>query len=130
MIARLGNILHRVGHRRRAAGQGQRADAPLQGRDALFKHVGGGVHDPGVNIARLRKGKAARGGSGGGKHIGAGLINGHRPGVRGGVGALLPNVKLKGFKLIFSLFCHVNHTFCLYSCRLKPGCPRRHTDHE
>ena len=35
----------------------QSADAALEIGDALLEHVGGGVHDPGVDVAEFLQGK-------------------------------------------------------------------------
>ena len=52
VVAHLGDGLQRVQDGRLAAGHRQRADAAFQRRHALFQHVGGGVRDAGVDVAR------------------------------------------------------------------------------
>ena len=52
VVARLGNRLDGIGDGRHARGHGHGGDAALQRCDPLFQHVGRGVHDARVDVAR------------------------------------------------------------------------------
>ena len=64
---------------------GQRSHAAFQCGQALFQHLLGGIGQAAVNVSGV--GKAEAGGRMGGifKYVGSGLINGNRPGIRGGI---------------------------------------------
>src|SRR6201999_612952 len=87
-VAYLGQVGQRQRLCRLPAGGGQAADATFQRRHPLLDHSGGGVHDAGVDVARL--GQAEEGG--GVRRVPEGvrgrLVDGDRPGpggrVRGG----------------------------------------------
>ena len=102
VVPSLSESLNGAGDGRRAGGGGQRGHAPLQSRDALFQHVLGGVGQPPVDIARVRQAEPGGGVGGVAEHIRGGLVNGHRPGVGGGVGLLLAYVELQGLKFIIA----------------------------
>ena len=88
------DVLHRISDGRRPRGRHQRRRAALQRRQPLFQHVGGGVHQAGVDVAAL--GQTEPTGRLGGvlEHIGGGGVDGHRSCVGGGVGMLLAHVEL------------------------------------
>ena len=86
-----------------AGGNGQRGNAALQSRDALFKNILGGVGQAAVDVALGPQGKAVSGILGIGEHIGGGLVDGHRTGIGDGIGLLLADVQLKGLKMQFTL---------------------------
>ena len=100
MVPGQGDVLDGVGDGGGAGGGSQGARAPLQGRDALLEHVAGGVHEPGVDVAPLGAGEAARRLSGVLADVAGGGVNGHRPRVGGGIGLLLAGVDLDGLELI------------------------------
>ena len=100
VIPRHGDILNGIGDGGASRGGGQGARPALQGSDALFKHVGGGVHEAGIDIALLRQGEAAGGLGAVLEHIGGGGVDRHGPGVGGGVGRFLPRMDLDGFESI------------------------------
>ena len=62
---------------------------------ALFKHITGGVHDAGINIAEFLQGKQAGGMFGAVEYIGSGLINGNSTRTGSGI-RLLPGMQLAG----------------------------------
>ena len=100
MVPRQGDVLDGIGDGGGAGGGGQGACAALQGSHPLFKHVGGGVHEAGVDIALLRQGETPRRLGAVPELIGGGGVNGHGPRVGGGIGGLLPRVDLECLKLI------------------------------
>ena len=75
VVAALANGEEGVGHRRHARGQGQAADAALQGRQPLFQHVAGGIHDAGVDVARHFEVEQVRPVLGVIEGVGGGLVN-------------------------------------------------------
>ena len=89
-----------VGDGRRAGGQGQGRHAALQGRDALFQHVLGGVGQTAVDVAGVRQAEPGGGVGGVAEHVGSGLVDGDGAGIGGGIGPLLTDVKLQGLKFI------------------------------
>ena len=56
-IALLADVDHGVENGARPRSQGQRAGAPFQGGHPLLQHIGRGIHDPRVNVARFFEGK-------------------------------------------------------------------------
>ncbi len=52
VVADFGDGLNGVGDRCHARGYGQCSHAAFKRCDALFKHVGGGIHDARINVAR------------------------------------------------------------------------------
>ena len=54
-------------------------------RQALLKHIRGRVHNPGIDIAHLGKGKEVGRVFAGVENVGAGLVNRYRSGVRIGI---------------------------------------------
>ena len=102
MVPLLGQGLDGVGDGGGAGGHGQGGHAPLQGCDALFKHVLGGVGQAAVDIARIPQAEAVGGVLGVMEHIGGGGIDGDGPGVGGGIGLLLTHMELKGLEFILT----------------------------
>ncbi len=66
----------------------QRRYAAFEGRNALLKDVGRGVHDARVDVAELLQGEEPPGMVGIVKDIRGGLVNRHGAGARSGVGDL------------------------------------------
>ncbi|CAM4172240.1 hypothetical protein ACAN107058_23330 [Paracidovorax anthurii] len=85
VVARLRDGLDGVGDGRHARGQGQRGDAALQRRDALFQHVVGRVHDARVDVAGHLQVEQVRPVLGAVEGIGDGLVDGHGHGAGRGV---------------------------------------------
>ena len=119
----LGQCLKGVVDGSGAGGNGQRGNAALQSRDALFKNILGGVGQAAVDVALGPQGKAVSGILGIGEHIGSGLVDGHRTGIGDGIGLLLADVQLKGLKMQFTL-AHdkilISVFFCFF-CKRKAG---------
>ena len=92
VIASPRDILHRIGNGRAARGGGQSRRAAFQRRDAFFEDVGGGVHQPCIDIATYCQPKTSGCRSGIGKNIGCRGVDGHRARIGRAVGLLLPNV--------------------------------------
>ena len=120
----LGQCLKGVVDGSGAGGNGQRGNAALQSRDALFKNILGGVGQAAVDVALGLQGKAVSGILGIGEHIGSGLVDGHRTGIGDGIGLLLADVQLKGLKMQFTL-AHdkilISVFFCFFILKEKPG---------
>ena len=100
VVPALGQGLDGVGDRRRAGGHGQGPRAALQGRQALLQRLLGGVGEPAVDVALLRQVEPGGGVGGAVKHVGRGLVDGHRPCAGGGVRPLLSHVELKGLEFV------------------------------
>ncbi len=88
VVAGLGNGLDRVGHRRLAGGQRQCGNAAFQRRNALFQHIGGRVHDAGVDIARRFQIEKIGAMLGAVEGVGHGLVDRHRDRARGRIGRI------------------------------------------
>ena len=119
----LGQCLKGVVDGSGAGGNGQRGNAALQSRDALFKNILGGVGQAAVDVALGPQGKAVSGILGIGEHIGGGLVDGHRTGIGDGIGLLLADVQLKGLKMQFTL-AHDKILISVFFCffvKEKPG---------
>ena len=86
VVARPRQVLHRIGRRRLTRGDRQCADAPLKGGDALFQHIGRGVHDSGVDVAQLGQREERGGMAGVAELVGRGLMDRHRHRAGGGIG--------------------------------------------
>ena len=111
VVPLLGQSLDGIGDSGGAGGHGQGGHAALQGRNALFKDILGGVGQAAVNIARVPQSEAVGGVLGVMEHIGGGGVDGHRAGVGGGIGLLLTHMELKGLKFIIT---HGNKPLSLY----------------
>ena len=94
------DVLDGVSDGSRSGGHGQRAYAPFQGSDALFKHICRGVHQAVVDISRFRQGKTGCRLFGILEDIGSGGVDRHGAGIRGRVRIFLAHVDLARFKAI------------------------------
>ena len=95
-----GNVLHGVGNGSGTRSHHQSGCASLQGGNPLFQHVGGGIHQAGIDIARFGKSEPPCCLGGIFKHVGGGGVDRHRPSAGGGIGMLLSYMDLHGFKMI------------------------------
>ena len=77
-------------------------NAALQRRNALFQHILRGVGQSAVDIARICQTETCGGMGGVLKDVGRGLINRDSAGIGRGIGLFLPNMQLKGFKLVIA----------------------------
>ena len=102
VIPLAGQGLDGVGDGCRAGGHGQGPHAPLQGGDALFKDLLGGVGQTAIDGAAVAQVKAGGGMGGVAEHIGRGGVDGDGAGIGGGIGLLLTHVELKGLELIIA----------------------------
>ena len=102
-----------LGLSRRAGSGGQGRCAALQSRDPLFQHVLGGVGQAAVDVARILQTEAGGGVGGVFEHVGGGLVNGHGPGIGGGIGLFLAYVKLQSFKMIIAHGKYLFHIFMI-----------------
>ena len=84
VVADLRDRHQRVGDGRRTGGYRQRADPAFHGRDALFEHGGGGIHDPGVDVARHLQVEQIGAVLSVVERVGGGLVNGNGNGLGGG----------------------------------------------
>ncbi|MNS70297.1 hypothetical protein D3C72_1036390 [compost metagenome] len=82
VVARFGDGHDGVGHGRLARGQRQRRDTAFQGRHALLQHVGRGVHDAGIDVARHLQVEQVGAVLRIVESVSHGLIDGHRHGAR------------------------------------------------
>ena len=98
VLSCLGQRLDRVGDGGCAGGHRQGGGSPLQGSYPRLQHPLGGVGQSAVDVAWFLQMEPSRRVGGVVKDIGCGLINGHRPGVRGWVGRFLARMELQGFK--------------------------------
>ena len=94
------DVLHGNGDGSRAAGHAKRTHTALERRDALLKDRGSGVGEARVDVAGLRKGKAAGRRGGILEHVGRGGVNRDRAGIGGGVGAFLAGMGLEGLETV------------------------------
>ena len=83
VVADFGDGHQRVGDRRRASGYCQRADPAFHCRHSLFQHGGGGVHDPGIDVARHFQVEQISAVLSVVEGVGSGLVNGDRDGLGG-----------------------------------------------
>lgn len=97
VVAGLGDVEDREGLGGLAGGDQERADAALEGGDALLDRVLRGVHDPRVDVAELFEGKEIRGVVGVLEDVGRGLVDREGPSAGGGV-RLLADVDLAGLE--------------------------------
>ena len=105
VVAGLGERLQRVGDRGGAACRGQRRDASLERGDAPLEHVLRGVGEAAVDVAGIGEAEAVGRVLGVVEDVGSRLVDGHRAGVGGGVGALLADVELQGLELVVTHGC-------------------------
>ena len=109
------NVLALLCQRLKGVGNGcctgsycQTCNAALQRCDTLFKYVLGRVGQTAIDIARISQAKTVGSVLGVVEHIRSGGIDGNGTCVGYGIGLLLTNVKLQGFKFIFR---HNNNLF-------------------
>ena len=95
VIARAAQRQDRHGLRGVAAARRQRRHAAFQARDALLEHIGGRVHDAGVDVAQLLQREQIRGVLRVAKLIAGGLVDRHGAAAGGRI-RLLTGVKLPG----------------------------------
>ena len=93
-----------------AAGKGQPGDAAFQGGDPLLQDVGGRVHDPGIDVAKLFQRKEPRGVRGVLEDIAGGLPDGHGARARLCV-RRVPGVQGERVKSLDLLVCHLVISF-------------------
>ena len=87
VVARLGDVLDRQRRRRLARSHGQRRDPALERGNALFQHVGGRIHQAGIDVAQFLQRKQVRRVLGAVELIGRGLMNRHGDRSGGRIGA-------------------------------------------
>ena len=78
IVAGLGDILDGNGRGRLAGADGQRRHTAFECRDALLEHVGGRVHDAGIDVTKLLEGEEIRRMLGPAELVGGRLIDRHR----------------------------------------------------
>ena len=100
VVACLRERLQRVGDRSCAGRHCQRRDAAFQRGDALLKHTLCGVGQTAVDIAGVGKSEPRRGMITVAEYIGSRLIDRDGSCIGCGIGLLLPDVKLQGFKFV------------------------------
>ena len=99
--------LHRVGDCRRAGRHRQRRRAALKSREAALQDVLRRVRQTPVDVARVAKTEAIRRMLEVVEHIGRGLVNRHRAGIRRRIGLFLSHMKLQCLKFVLPIFfCH------------------------
>ena len=99
VVAHPREVLDRKSRSRLAARERQPRDAPFERGDALLEHVGGRIHDPGIDVAELLEREQVGGVLGALELIGGGLVDRHRDGAGGRIGAPT-GVKREGFRLL------------------------------
>ena len=80
MVAGLGQGEYGQRLGRLAAGHGQGADATFERGDPFFEHLLGGVHDAGVDVARLCQAEQGGGVLGVAEDVAGGLVDGYGAG--------------------------------------------------
>ena len=100
MLTGLCQCLNGIGNGCCAGSHSQTGNTAFQSGNSLLKYILRGVGKTAINIAGVRKAKAVCGMLRVMEHIGSRCINGHRTGIGYGIGLLLANVELKGFKFI------------------------------
>jgi hypothetical protein len=88
VVTRFGQGLDGGGDGSHARCHGQCGNAAFERRDALFQHVGGGIHDARVDIARDLQIKQIGAMLGAVKRVGHRLVDGHGHSLGGGVGGI------------------------------------------
>ena len=87
-VARTGDVQNGERLRCLSRRRGESADAPFKRGNALFQHVGGRVHQPGVDVAGLFKAEQPRCMVCVFEDVRGGLVNRNRPGTSSRVGNL------------------------------------------
>ena len=103
VVARMGECLDRRRDRRCARGKGECRRAALECRDALFKDVLRRIHQASVDVARILECKAVGSVLRIVEDVRGRLIDRHRTRIRHGIGFLLSDAHLQGFKMIVFL---------------------------
>jgi len=98
--------LHGVGHCSGAAGRSQSSHPAFQGGDPFFKNIFRRVGETAVHIPGILQSEPVSRVLAVPEHIGRGLVNGHCPGIGGGICLFLPYMELQGFKMVFLFFAH------------------------
>ena len=96
--------LNGICDRRGSRCQSQTCASTLEGGQSLFQHVLCGIGQSSIDITGIRKAETVSSMLTVVKHIGSGLINRHRAGIRGRICLFLSDMKLKCFKSIFAHF--------------------------
>ena len=97
---------------------GHRARRSVDGGQPLLEHVGGGVHEPRVDVAERSQGEEVGRVLGVAEHVAGGLIDGHRPGQGVLVGGV-PGVEGQG--VYTKRMCIVYGHFMPFSHHLVPS---------
>ena len=126
VLAGAGKGLEGVADGRRAAGHRQGRAATLQRGDALFKDVVGGVGQPPVDVAGIPQAEAVGGVLAVVKHEGRRRVDRHGAGVGDGIGMLLADVQLAGFKGPVFRRTDIRHFYSLLSVSVMVDVPRGH----
>ena len=98
----LGDAGHGIEHRGHAGSRAYGSGRAVNGGQAFFQHIRGGVHQPGVDIALFLQGEQIRGILGVAEHVTGGLVNGHGPGA-GFLVRYLPRVQGQCFEMLLVL---------------------------
>ena len=101
VVAGAAHVEYRVGNCSLTGCQSAGGDAALQLGDALLQHIPGGVHDSGVDVARLGKREQVRGVLGIVEDERGRLVDRHGPCIGGRVGCLTP-VKGNGVAVLLA----------------------------
>ena len=100
ILSGLGDIEHGKGDGRLSRGHRQSADAAVQLGQPLFQHIGGRIHDPGIDIAEFLEAEQIGGMFRTLEDIGRGLVNRNGPRQCGGSG-VWPACRARVSKLQF-----------------------------
>jgi len=123
VIARARQGQDSLGLRGMPAAGCQCADAAFEIGQALLQDIGGGVHDTGVDIAELGKGKQVGGVLGALELVAGGLIDRHGAAAGGRI-RLLAGMKLSGVEAEFAVDVHglisILPKVGVHSCHNKP----------
>jgi hypothetical protein len=105
-----GDVQDREGRGGLPGRQEQRGHTALESGDALLDHVGGRVHDAGVDVARLGQPEQRGGVVGVAERVRRRLVDRQRPGIGGAIGALtyvdLLRLEAPGVRAVFEFGCH------------------------
>ena len=85
LISRFSDIYYGVKYSTGTGSDAQTGGSALEGSHPLLEHIGGWVHQAGVNIAQFAQAKEIGGMLGVVKNIGAGLVQRYGAGIGGGV---------------------------------------------
>ena len=111
MAAVCGKRFNGVGDRGGTGRERQRGASAFQGGQALFEHILGGVCQPAVNVARIRKAEPVGSMFAVPEDIGSGLVNRYGPGIGSRIRLFLSNVELQCFEFVVA---HFNILLSLY----------------